>query len=48
MAETDARFGRAGVLVNAAGPTGRGNLLNTSPDPFDRTFAAGPVEPPRQ
>ena len=34
MAETDARFGRAGVLANAAEPTGRGNLLSTSPDLF--------------
>ena len=31
MAEADARFGRVDVLVNAAGMTDRGNLLNTTP-----------------
>jgi len=39
MAETDARFGRVDVLVNAAGLTDRGNLLNTSTELFDRMFA---------
>jgi NAD(P)-dependent dehydrogenase (short-subunit alcohol dehydrogenase family) len=32
-------FGRVDVLVNAAGLTDRGNILNTSPDLFDRMFA---------
>ena len=39
MAETDARFGRVDILVNAAGLTDRGNLLNASPELFDRMFA---------
>lgn len=33
------RFGRVDILVNAAGLTDRGNLLNTSPELFDRMFA---------
>jgi len=32
-------FGRVDILVNAAGLTERGNLLNTTPDLFDRVFA---------
>ncbi|MBG6161635.1 NAD(P)-dependent dehydrogenase (short-subunit alcohol dehydrogenase family) [Labrenzia sp. EL_195] len=32
-------FGRADILVNAAGLTDRGNLLDTSPELFDRIFA---------
>ena len=39
MTETDARFGRVDILVNAAGTSTRGNLLNTSPELFDRMFA---------
>ena len=39
MAETDARVGRVDILVNAAGLTDRGNLLNTSAELFDRMFA---------
>lgn len=39
MAETDARFGRVDILVNAAGSTDRGNLLNTTPELFDQMFA---------
>ena len=39
MAEADARFGRVDILVNAAGLTDRGNLLNTSAELFDRMFA---------
>ena len=39
MAETDARFGRVDILVNAAGMSDRGNLLNTSVELFDRMFA---------
>lgn len=35
----DARFGKIDILVNAAGLTDRGNLLNTTPDLFDRMFA---------
>jgi NAD(P)-dependent dehydrogenase (short-subunit alcohol dehydrogenase family) len=38
-AEADARFGRIDILVNAAGLTDRGNLLNTTPELFDRMFA---------
>ncbi|MBO9433755.1 SDR family oxidoreductase [Ruegeria sp. R13_0] len=36
---TDARFGRVDILVNAAGFTDRGNLLNTTPDLFDKMIA---------
>lgn len=32
-------FGRIDILVNAAALTDRGNLLNTSPELFDRIFA---------
>lgn len=39
VAAADARFARVDILVNAAGLTDRGNLLNTSPDLFDRIFA---------
>ncbi|MDE0200884.1 MAG: SDR family oxidoreductase [Rhodospirillaceae bacterium] len=39
MAEADARFGRVDILVNAAGMSTRGNLLNTSPELFDTMFA---------
>lgn len=39
MAETDRFFGRVDILVNAAGFTGRGNLLNTTPELFDQMFA---------
>lgn len=39
IAETDARFGRIDILVNAAGLTERGSLLNTGPELFDRMFA---------
>ncbi len=35
----DAAFGRIDILVNAAGMTDRGNLLNTTPELFDRMFA---------
>lgn len=37
--EADRRFGRVDILVNAAGLTDRGNLLNTTPELFDRMFA---------
>lgn len=36
---TDQRFGRVDILVNAAGLTDRGNMLNSSPDLFDRMIA---------
>jgi len=39
MAEADRTFGRVDVLVNAAGITDRGTLLDTSPELFDRLFA---------
>jgi NAD(P)-dependent dehydrogenase (short-subunit alcohol dehydrogenase family) len=39
IAATDARFGRVDVLVNAAGLTDRGDILNTTPELFDRMFA---------
>ena len=35
----EARYGRIDILVNAAGLTDRGTLLNTSPELFDRIFA---------
>ena len=38
-AETDARFGRVDILVNAAALTDRGNLLNSTPEFFDRMIA---------
>jgi NAD(P)-dependent dehydrogenase (short-subunit alcohol dehydrogenase family) len=37
--ETDAAFGRADILVNAAGITDRGSIWDTSPELFDRMFA---------
>lgn len=37
--EADAAFGKVDILVNAAGFTDRGNLLNTSPDLFDKMMA---------
>lgn len=39
VATAEAQFGRIDILVNAAGLTDRGNLLNTSPELFDRIFA---------
>ena len=39
IAKADAEFGKVDILVNAAGLTDRGNLLNSSPDLFDRMFA---------
>ena len=39
VAQADARFGRVDILVNAAGMSTRGNLLNTSPALFDTMFA---------
>lgn len=45
MVETDRLFGRVDILVNAAGLTDRGNLLNTSPELFDRMFAVNTRAP---
>jgi NAD(P)-dependent dehydrogenase (short-subunit alcohol dehydrogenase family) len=39
VAETDRRFGRIDVLVNAGASTERGGILDTTPDLFDRLFA---------
>ena len=39
MAETDSRFGRVDVLVNAGALTDRGSILDSSPELFDRMFA---------
>lgn len=39
IAETDRKFGRVDVLVNAGALTDRGTILNTSPELFDRMFA---------
>ena len=39
------RFGRLDILVNAAGSTDRGNLLNTTPELFDRMFAVNTRAP---
>ena len=39
IAETDKRFGRLHVLVNAGASTERGTILDTSPELFDRIFA---------
>lgn len=35
----DTRFGRVDILVNAAGITDRGNILDTTPELFDRMVA---------
>jgi len=39
IAGADKAFGRIDILVNAAGLTDRGNLLNSSPELFDRMMA---------
>lgn len=39
VAACDSAFGRVDVLVNAAGITDRGTILDTSPELFDRMFA---------
>ena len=39
VTEAEQRFGRVDILVNAAGLTDRGSLLNTSPELFDRMMA---------
>jgi len=45
ISEADKQFGRVDILVNAAGLTDRGNLLNTSEDLFDRMFAVNTRAP---
>lgn len=45
MTGTDKAFGRVDILVNAAGLTDRGNLLNTPPELFDRMFAVNARAP---
>jgi NAD(P)-dependent dehydrogenase (short-subunit alcohol dehydrogenase family) len=39
MAKADSAFGQVDALVNAAGITDRGTILDTSPKLFDRMFA---------
>jgi NAD(P)-dependent dehydrogenase (short-subunit alcohol dehydrogenase family) len=39
LEKADQAFGRVDILINAAGITDRGTLLNTSPELFDRMFA---------
>lgn len=39
IAAADETFGRVDILVNAAGLTDRGNILNSSEELFDRMFA---------
>jgi NAD(P)-dependent dehydrogenase (short-subunit alcohol dehydrogenase family) len=39
VAAADKAFGRVDILVNAAGMTDRGDILNTSPELFDKMFA---------
>ncbi|MGI9401190.1 MAG: SDR family oxidoreductase [Rhizobiaceae bacterium] len=43
--EADDHFGRIDILVNAAGLTDRGNMLNTTPELFDRMFAVNTRAP---
>ncbi len=45
MAETDNIFGRVDILVNSAGVTDRGNILNTNPDLFNRMIAVNTRAP---
>jgi NAD(P)-dependent dehydrogenase (short-subunit alcohol dehydrogenase family) len=39
VAQADAQFGRVDILINAAGLTDRGTILDTSPELFDHLFA---------
>ena len=41
----DKRFGRVDILVNAAGLTDRGNILNSTPELFDAMFAVNTRAP---
>lgn len=45
ISAADLVFGRVDILVNAAGLTDRGNLLNTTPELFDRMFAVNTRAP---
>lgn len=45
ISEADKRFGRVDVLVNAAGLTDRGGILDTSEELFDRMFAVNTRAP---
>mgnify|MGYP005840596995 CR=1 FL=1 len=45
IARADREFGRVDILVNAAGLTDRGNLLNTSEELYDRMFAVNTRAP---
>lgn len=45
VAEADKAFGRVDILVNAAGLTDRGTILNTAPELFDRMFAVNARAP---
>jgi NAD(P)-dependent dehydrogenase (short-subunit alcohol dehydrogenase family) len=45
MAQADRLFGRVDILVNAAGFTDRGNLLNTTPELFDEMIAVNTRAP---
>lgn len=45
VSTADKRFGRVDILVNAAGLTDRGNLLNTTPELFDRMLAVNTRAP---
>jgi NAD(P)-dependent dehydrogenase (short-subunit alcohol dehydrogenase family) len=45
IGKTDEFFGRVDILVNAAGVTDRGNILNTSEERFDSIFAVNVKAP---
>ncbi|WP_407158569.1 SDR family oxidoreductase [Bradyrhizobium sp. STM 3557] len=45
VAEADRAFGRVDALVNAAGDTSRGTIIDTSPELFDRIFAVNTRAP---
>lgn len=45
ISEADRHFGQVDALVNAAGLTDRGTILDTSPELFDRLFAVNTKAP---
>ncbi|MVT71192.1 SDR family oxidoreductase [Bradyrhizobium pachyrhizi] len=45
VAEADTAFGRVDALVNAAGDTSRGTIIDTKPELFDRIFAVNARAP---
>jgi NAD(P)-dependent dehydrogenase (short-subunit alcohol dehydrogenase family) len=45
VAEADNAFGRVDALVNAAGDTSRGTIIDTSPELFDKIFAVNTRAP---